>query len=53
MLLSDLGTEKERVVSGTLEDLSEIGMGYVHAFVLPAKFSGMEEAAFERRRLLH
>ena len=53
MLLSDLGTEEERVVSGTLGELSEIGRGYVHAFVLPAEFSGMEEAAFERRRLLH
>ena len=53
MLLSDLGTEEERVVSGTLEGLSEIDMGYVHAFILPAEFSGMEEAAFERRRLTH
>ena len=53
MLLSDLGTKKERVVSGTLEELSRIGMGYVHAFILPAEFSGMEESAFERRRLPH
>jgi diphthine synthase len=51
MLLSDLGTEEERVVSGTLEELSRIGMGYVHAFILPAEFSGMEESAFERRGL--
>jgi diphthamide biosynthesis methyltransferase len=51
MLLSDLGTEEERVVSGTLGELSGIGMGYVHAFILPAEFSGMEEAAFKRRRL--
>jgi diphthamide biosynthesis methyltransferase len=53
MLLSDLGTEEERVVSGTLKELSEISTGYVHAFILPAEFSGMEEAAFERRRLPH
>ena len=53
MLLSDLGTEEERVVSGTLGELSGIGKGYVHAIVLPAEFSGMEEAAFERRRLPH
>ena len=53
MLLSDLGTEEERVVSGTLGELSGIGMGYVHAFILPAEFSGMEEAAFKRRRLPH
>ena len=51
MLLSDLGTEKEQVVSGTLGELSEIGRGYVHAFILPAEFSGMEESAFERRRI--
>jgi len=53
MLLSDLGTEEERVVSGTLRELSEISTGYVHAFILPAEFSGMEESAFERRRLPH
>jgi diphthamide biosynthesis methyltransferase len=53
MLLSDLGTEEERVVSGTLGGLSEIDEGYVHAFILPAEFSGMEEVAFERRRLTH
>ena len=53
MLLSDLGTEEERVVSGTLRELSDISTGYVHAFILPAEFSGMEEAAFERRRLPH
>jgi len=53
MLLSDLGTEEERVVSGTLDELSHIDSGYVHAFILPAGFSGMEEAAFERRRLPH
>ena len=53
MLLSDLGTEEERVVSGTLRELSDISTGYVHAFILPAEFSGMEESAFERRRLPH
>ena len=53
MLLSDLGTEDERVVSGTLRELSDISTGYVHAFILPAEFSGMEESAFERRRLPH
>ena len=53
MLLSDLGTEEERVVSGALDELSQIDTGYVHAFILPSGFSGMEEAAFERRRLPH
>ncbi len=53
MLLSDLGTEEERVVSGSLDELARIETGHVHAFILPAGFSGMEEAAFERRRLPH
>ena len=50
ILLSDLGTEEERVLSGPLGDLSGQKGGMVHAFILPAEFSGMEEDAFERRR---
>ena len=50
ILLSDLGTEEERVLSGHLDDLSGQKGGMVHAFILPAEFSGMEEDAFERRR---
>jgi len=50
ILLSDLGTEEERVLSGLLGDLSGQKGGMVHAFILPAEFSGMEEDAFERRR---
>ena len=53
MLLSDLGTEDERVVSGTLRERSDTSPGYVHAVILPAEFSGMEESAFERRRRPH
>ena len=52
ILLSDLGTEEERVLSGPLGDLSGQEGGMVHAFILPAEFSGMEEDAFERRRTL-
>ena len=50
MLLSDLGTEEERVVSGTLSELSEISTGNVHTLIVTAEFSGMEEDAFERRK---
>jgi len=50
ILLSDLGTEEERVLSGHLGDLSGQKGGMVHAFILPAEFSGMEKDAFERRR---
>ena len=50
ILLSDLGTEEERVLSGHLDDLSGQKGGMVHAFILPAEFSGMEKDAFERRR---
>ena len=50
ILLSDLGTEEERVLSGPLGDLSVQEGGMVHAFILPAEFSGMEEDAFERRK---
>ena len=51
ILLSDLGTEQERVLSGHLGDLAELRGGTVHAFVLPTEFNGMEEEAFERRRI--
>ncbi len=50
ILLSDLGTEEERVLSGHLGDLSGQKGGMVHTFILPAEFSGMEKDAFERRR---
>ena len=50
ILLSDLGTEEERVLSGPLGDLSGQKGGMVHAFILPAELRGMEEDAFERRK---
>ena len=51
LLLSDLGTEEERVVSGKMRNLSQIEGGHIHALIVAAEFSGMEEEAFERRRL--
>ena len=51
LLLSDLGTEEERVVSGIMRSLSQIEGGHIHALIIAAEFSGMEAEAFERRRL--
>ena len=51
LLLSDLGTEEERVVSGRMRDISQIEGGHIHALIVAAEFSGMEAEAFERRRL--
>ena len=51
ILLSDLGTTEQRVVSGNLEDLAAIESGRMHCLILPAKFSGMEAEAYERRRI--
>ena len=51
LLLSDLGTEEERVVSGKMRSLSQIEGGHIHALIIAAEFSGMEAEAFERRRL--
>jgi diphthamide biosynthesis methyltransferase len=50
ILLSDLGTREQRVVSGNLEELSTVTGGRIHCLILPAKFTGMEREAYERRR---
>ena len=52
LLLSDLGTEEERVISGRLGDLSQMKGGHIHALIIAAEFSGLEAEAFERRRLI-
>ena len=52
LLLSDLGTEEERVISGSLGDLSQMKGGHIHALIIAAEFSGLEAEAFERRRLI-
>ena len=51
LLLSDLGTEEESVVSGSMNSISKIERGHVHALIIAAEFRGMEAEAFERRRL--
>ena len=49
-LLSDLGTDSQRVLSGSLGELSNIGTGFVHTIIIPADMSENEKEAFERRR---
>ena len=50
VLLSDLGTSDQRVVSGDLEDIAKLTGGQIHCLILPAEFSGLEREAYERRR---
>jgi len=49
ILLSDIGTERQRVIAGHLSDLSEVEGGWIHTLILPAEMSGNEREAFERR----
>lgn len=50
ILLSDLGTPDQRVVSGNLEDIAKVEGGRIHCLILPAEFSGLEHEAYERRK---
>ncbi len=50
ILLSDLGTSDQRVVSGDLEDIAKLTDGRIHCLILPAEFTGLEREAYERRR---
>jgi len=50
ILLSDLGTPDQRVVSGNLEDIAKVDGGRIHCLILPAEFSGLEREAYERRK---
>ena len=50
ILLSDVGTSRQRVSSGTLGDLSVIEGGYVHTLIIPSNMSDNEKAAFHRRK---
>ncbi len=48
ILLSDLGTSSQRVVSGNLEELSLIEGGCVHCFIIPAKLDELEKEMFQQ-----
>ncbi len=50
ILLSDIGTINQRVVSGSLSDISKISGGRIHCLILPTLFSGMELEAFEHHK---
>ena len=47
ILLSDIGTSGQRVVSGSLSGISEFAGGMIHCLILPTEFSGMEKEIFE------
>ena len=51
ILLSDIGTDSQRVASGNLADLAELGGGYIHTLILPSEMSLNEKEAYERRLL--
>ena len=50
ILLSDVGTSRQRVSSGSLHELSAIEGGYVHTLVIPSNMSDNEKDAFYRRK---
>jgi len=52
ILLSDLGTKEQKIISGTLGELSTQDRGNIHCMVIPANFSEMEKEAFNRRRMV-
>tara|TARA_Y100000588_G_scaffold217691_1_gene231597 strand:+ start:3948 stop:4769 length:822 start_codon:yes stop_codon:yes gene_type:complete len=51
LLLSDVGTDRQRVVSGSLEDIGAVEGGWVHSLILPSEMSVNEKDAFQRRRI--
>jgi len=51
ILLSDVGTDAQRIVSGNLGDIANVGEGWIHTLILPSKMSSNEKEAFERRKM--
>ena len=49
MLLSDVGTKGQRVLSGSLQEISKIQGGWVHSLIIPSEMSDNEREAFCRR----
>ncbi len=49
MLLSDVGTKGQRVLSGSLEEISKIQGGWIHSIIIPSEMSDNEREAFSRR----
>ena len=50
ILISDIGTQNEKVTTGNLDEVSSFGDGWVHTLILPASMSDNENAAFESRK---
>ena len=51
ILLSDIGTDSQRVASGKFADLAELEGGWIHTLILPSEMSLNEKEAYERRLL--
>ena len=50
ILLSDIGTADQRLVSGSFSEISDVAGGRIHCLIFPASFSGMERDAFEHHK---
>ncbi len=50
ILLSDVGTVEQRVVSGTLREVCQNDVGLIHSLIIPSDMSENESDAFERRK---
>lgn len=50
VLCSDMGTAEQRIVCGTLEQISSVEGGRIHCLVIPGSLDELEELALERWR---
>ncbi len=50
ILLSDVGTLEQRVVSGTIREVCQNDVGLIHSLIIPSDMSENESDAFERRK---
>ena len=50
ILLSDVGTQEQRIVSGTLREVCQNDAGLIHSLIIPSGMSENESDAFERRK---
>ncbi len=50
ILVSDVGTDRENVVSGSFIEVSNNNGGFIHTIIFPASMSENEKEAFERRK---
>ena len=50
ILVSDVGTNEENIISGSLIEVSNYNSGFIHTIIFPASMSENEKEAFERRK---